>query len=566
MSDTAELNLRWAYALVDGMVSAGLRRVVISPGSRSTPLVLACARHPDVATWVQIDERSAAFFALGLAKTEGEPAAVIATSGSAPTHWYPAITEANHSATPLLALRADRPPELQDCGANQTIDQTRLFGTHVRTFHQLMPPSDDPRQLAHAHQLGIRALRDCLSPLPGPVHVNIPFREPLVPRTTSLPPPAPRLPPGKPARPRIEISALEAVATALGDGPGIIVCGPEPYPAGFAAAVTELATRLGAPVLADPLSGLRFGRHAQDTVLAHYDGALIRPDFSAQFRPQWVLRFGAFPVSKRLSRYLEGCADSRHFLVDGHGRRRDPLHLADGVLISDPEILCHDLLACDLRPAPPDWLTGFVQAERRIAGLSAAECVEAGVIDHCLDRLPDGSRLFCSNSLAIRDLDSFSGCGTKRLQIVGNRGVSGIDGNLSTLLGLATAGESPGTLTLGLIGDLAFFHDLSGLGMAAEQNVIIVLFNNSGGGIFRHLPQAGLEDFERFWLTPTGLAPAQAARLYGLHHEAVDDAGEFASAFDRFLDLDGTRILEVRIDPERSLAARHAYQTACAQN
>ncbi len=569
MSDTALLNLRWALALIDGLVSCGVEHAVISPGSRSTPLTLACERHPAITTWIQVDERSAAFFALGLARAGGRPVAVVATSGSAPAHWYPAVIEAGYSAVPLLLLSADRPPELQGCGANQTINQTRLFGGQVRAFHQLPPPDEGETQLAAVQALGVQAGRDSLAAPPGPVHINIPFREPLVPRTDDLPQPLPATAPQTitPHRPAPGDALLDQLAASLQRGRGIIVCGPEPYTPDFAAAVTALAERLGAPILADPLSGLRFGHHPLSHIITRYDAFLRRDLFTRNHCPDWVLRFGAVPVSKHLSTFLASCEASTHYLVDAYGRRRDPLHRTTDTLSADPAALCDGLTARLDAPGDRTWLNAFRQEERRAAELTVRHTTsEAAVIDACLGQLPDDSTLFSSNSMSIRDLDSFSDSGDKRLRIIANRGVSGIDGNLSTLLGLAAAQQRSGRAgrVVGLIGDLAFFHDMNGLLNAAQQDVVIILLNNGGGAIFNHLPQAGLPEFERDWLTPTQLDFAKAADLYGIRYRSIHTDTDFPAALQQALQQKGPCIIEVAIDAGSSLEQHRRYWDAVA--
>lgn len=567
MNNRALENLRWSQSLVDGLVSRGLSRVVISPGSRSTPLALACERHPMIQTWIQVDERSAAFFALGLAKAELQPVALIATSGSAPAHWYPAIIEASKSAIPLLLLSADRPPELQECGANQTIDQINLFGSHVRSFHQLPLPSSDTQQLDAIEQLGRQAAEESLSPLPGPVHLNIPFREPLVPdsseqvvsrRHTEVQPVASFAPPP-------DITLLERLSAEFDGKRGIIVCGPEHYADGFAEALTTLAHRLGAPILADLLSNLRFGGHDQKQIISRYDAFLKRPSFIQNHRPDWVLRFGAMPVSKSLATYLESSVEGHHYLIDGNGRRRDPLHRIDAPVAADPILFCRQLAEQLPQQDNHQWLDDFRQEELRTTHLATTQgSAEAEIIGQCIEKLPEQSTLFCSNSMPIRDLDSYSGGGKKQLQILANRGVSGIDGNISTLLGLAAADANGPGVTLGLIGDLALFHDMNGLLMAREMDAIIVLFNNNGGAIFEHLPQAELPEFERVWKTPTHLDFAHVAQLYELEYQQVTATDEFAGALDLALQQSGVRIIELVIDAKVSRDEHRRYWRAVA--
>ncbi len=290
----ATLNLQWAFALVDGLAMQGVHRAVISPGSRSTPLVLACEQHPAVRTWVQIDERCAGFFALGLARCDARPVILVATSGSAPSHWYPAVIEASEQGTPLILLSADRPPELQGWHANQTTDQTRLFGPHVRVYENPGLPRSGAGALAFVRMLGARAARQAQWPRPGPVHVNQPFREPLVPDLPAIEGCKPLAQTPCNARPRLmpDPHQLKRVASLLSAQPGVIVCGPAAEGTGLAPAVSELAERLRCPLLADPLSGLRFGDHLHDGIFSRYDAFLRDPKTRSTLRPAWMLRFG----------------------------------------------------------------------------------------------------------------------------------------------------------------------------------------------------------------------------------------------------------------------------------
>lgn len=563
----AEANLRWAFSLVDGMASAGVNHAVISPGSRSTPLVLACEQHPEIRLHVQVDERSAAFFALGLAKHMQCPALVIGTSGSAPTHWFPAVVEADMGHTPLVLLSADRPPEMRDWGVNQTIDQTRLFGTHVRAFHDPGTPGEGMPSLGFARALGRKAVQQSTWPRPGPVHVNLPLREPLVPerplalspgRIQGTPPIAPRLAP--------DHTLVRQVARHLGGRPGLIVCGPLPPTETLRPELAALAASLECPILADPLSGLRFGTRDRRRLLVRYDAFLRHPEPSAGLAPDWVLRFGAAPVSKPLIQFLERHQHSRHILVAPHGDWPDPWHRSADILRADPATLCAELCSADLDPAPQDWVRSWLAWEQRAAAPPPAPGpedppYEDAVIAEILRQLPPAATLFSANSLPIRQLDSWSGTAAKPLRILGNRGASGIDGNVSTLLGLAAAGAKP---AVGLIGDLALFHDLNGLLLARKLDATLVVLNNGGGAIFGYLPQAQLPGFQAHWLTPTGLDPANIANLFGLAFRRVQRQCEFAPALAGALGQPGVKLIEVQIDRERSQLRHEAYWRAFA--
>lgn len=559
MSRQTEINLHWAQMLVNGMVAGGLQQVVMSPGSRSTPLVLACERHPALKTWIQIDERCAAFFALGLARRESRAVALIATSGSAAAHWLPAVIEACQSAIPLILLSADRPLELQHWGANQTIDQSALFSGQVRASHLLAAADDGVEALRYVHQLGRRSVAESGWPLPGPVHLNIPFREPLTPvqddesfsfETEAAPFVAPVLMP--------DPDQLQRLVQKLSGRPGLIIAGPESSEIKHAEALLQLAEVLGAPVLADPLSGLRFGEHPQELLICHYDSFLRQAGFAEHHQPDWILRLGAMPVSKSLAEALNSWSDSYNVLLDPQARWRDPAHLIQQQVVADVSLFCEQLQARISRAAPADWRDGFVQQEQRAKlKLESAEIFEAQLIQQLLAALPEHSHLFSSNSLCIRNLDSFSACGSKALPIIANRGASGIDGNVSTLAGLA-ANNPPGKV-VGLLGDLACYHDMNGLLALAEQDVLLIVINNRGGGIFHHLPQAELPEFERDWQTDSGLDFSQVASLYHLAYARVNSIEGFAPALQTMLNQSGARMLEVEIDARDSVSRHRAY-------
>jgi len=556
MTEQAIENLIWASHLIHGLAASGITHAVISPGSRSTPLTLACLQHSGLKTWVQVDERSAAFFALGLAKACQQPVILICTSGSAPANWYPAVIEADMGATPLILLSADRPAELRDCGANQSIDQTHLFGSHVRAFHELPPADARPAMLRYLRTLTARVVDQCRWPLPGPVHVNVPLREPLVPTAPLAP--VEYIAHVEVSHPHPSLSAEEValLARKLAGGKGLIICGAGNHDSGFPTAVSFLARKLACPVLADPLSGLRFGNHDRASVLCRYDAFLRRRKFKENLNPDWVLRFGTMPVSKTLQQFLAAQPGIDHIVVDANGCWPDPLHQATRLVRADSAILCRQLESTLELPVPSPWLEAFLAEERRAAGLAQQNApLEADVVRTIVDLLPDGGTLFSGNSMAIRDLDAFSGSGEKSLQIIGNRGASGIDGNVSTALGLA--GGSTSTV-VALLGDLAFYHDMNGLLAAQGLDVVFVVLNNGGGGIFEYLPQAQLEYFERAWLTPLGLDFAHAATMYGLAYKKISQAADFPAALALAL-VGGAHLIEVMVERDISVAGHQAY-------
>jgi len=554
---TAETVVRWGWGVVDALVGAGVCDMVLSPGSRSSAVTLAAARHPGLRTEVVLDERDAAFFALGLAKAGRRPVALLATSGSAPAHWLPAVMEADHGRVPLLLLTADRPPELQQCGANQTANQERLFGDQVRATYLAPMPASGSLEALQGQIARLAAL--AAFPLAGPVHLNLPLPEPIT--FGPVEAPAPATPdPVRPPRRQPAMGVAQELARRIQGARGLLLVGPGDFGADFAQVVMALADRLQWPLLADPLSGLRHGPWVGSQPLAAYDAFLRDGTLPA---PDWILRFGAAPVSRVLLERLSGWRGSEQLLIDAEGGWRDPTHRVRHRVAADPELLCRELLALGLAPAAADWLAQWQLAEQRARELAEPEApLEGRILRILLQRLPAGSLLFCGNSLPIRDLDAFGGTSGRSLQIVGNRGVSGIDGNLATLAGCAAA--LPGCWAVGLVGDLAAIHNLGGLLLVRNRRVILIVINNAGGAIFGQLPQAQLPEFERYWLTPQRIDFQAAAALYGCAHRLVRDAAEFGQALGSALQQDGPQLIEVTVDWRESAAARAAYWSSVA--
>lgn len=547
MSD-GERNLAWADALIAALVAAGLRHLALGPGARSAPLALAALRRPELTCHVINDERAAGFFALGLGKASGRPAAVLTTSGTAAANLLPAIVEANLAQVPLLALTADRPAAAHGWGANQTVDQTRLFGAHVRAFHAVPAPEEGSAAGA-PRALAARLLEDCLQPLPGPVHANLPFREPLLPEHIPSPPPLPEpieIPPAAPAVP----ADIEALAARLAGRPGVILCGEARYPAGFADALARLAARLDAPILAEPLANLRHGPHDKSRVIAHAARFLRRVQLPA---PEWLLRFGAFPVSRVLERWLAGLTRTRHILVAPPGRWPDPLRQADLVLRGEARAIVEALLPL-CRPASADFCQAWCAAEAHAAATPTTPFFEGAVARALLSALPAGAHCFVGNSLAIRALDAFGGTGERPLTLHGNRGASGIDGNLATAAGIAAATGAPIAL---LVGDQTLLHDCSSLALLAGRDAVVVALDNGGGGIFDQLPFARAVPaplMERGWIAPPRIDYAQLAAAFGLRHAAADTPEALEGALAAAFAQGGAWLLRAVIDRAASRA------------
>ncbi len=530
--DTGSLNYRWSQTLIAGLVAAGVRHAVLSPGSRSTPLTLAALRQPGLTSHMVVDERSAAFFALGIAKATRQPVIVVATSGSAPANWYPAVIEACQGGHPLLLLSADRPPELQGVGANQTIEQTSLFGKHVRACHALGTP-DEHFNPAYLHRLATRVVEQAMWPLPGPVHLNLPFREPLVPAEVQ---PPPTFPPVRIALPhqQPDLAVLRDWLTGIAGRPGAIVCGEMPQQPEFAESLRRLAQHLACPILAEPLSNLRFGQEMGESLCVRYNSWLNDAEFVNAHTPQWVLRFGVYPVTRNLQAYVARA--NIQMLIEATPRWSDPGHRLTHIVRADPLAVCHALLELPFKATNEPWTQQVLQ---RDAEETAPAPWPATAL---LNELPANNSLFVGNSLLIRQLDSHSGKGNKPIRLFGNRGASGIDGNVSTALGIAVANGC----VVALLGDLTTEHDLGGLALAQGLNAVIVVFNNGGGGIFDHLPQAGLPEFELGWRTPQQIDFSAAAQTFGLGYARADDGTGLIGALRQALDAGGSHLIEFR--------------------
>ncbi len=563
-------------ALVDELVRAGVRHACLAPGSRSTPLAMLLAGHPGLRLWVHLDERSAAFFALGLAKARREPVALLCTSGTAAANFLPAVVEARLGRVPLVVLTADRPPELRDVGAPQTIDQLRLFGSHAKWFVEVAPPEGTADLLRYARTLAARAAATALAAPAGPVHLNLPLREPLVPLPYDIPQEVPAgeeaawrgrsegrpyvaLAQGSRALPAAEVERL--AGDLAGVSRGLIVCGPQDDPA-FPAAVGRLAAALGWPVLADPLSQVRCGPHDRRAVIDGYDAFLRDPRAVEALAPEVILRFGAIPTSKPALLYLQRHAAARQIVVDGGDGWPDPTLIATDVLHADPPTLCRSLVKAlgDAGASASAWLATWREVDRRARDaataclLGFAEPFEGRVFHEMAAVLPEGSTLFVGSSMPVRDLDTFFPASARPVRFLANRGANGIDGVVSSALGAAAGSAGPLAL---VIGDLSLYHDMNGL-LAARRfglDATIVLVNNDGGGIFSFLPQAAHpEHFEALFGTPHGLDFRPVADLYGATYARPEGWGEFRAAVAAGLREGGLRIVEVRTDRERNVA------------
>ena len=572
MKPAANLNALWARALVDELVRGGVREAVVCPGSRSAPLALALAENAQITTRSILDERSAAFFALGAAKATGRPAVVVATSGTAGAHFYPAILEAEASRVGLFALTADRPPELHGWGAPQTIDQQRLFGGHVRFFADAGLP--EGATLAHLRATVARA---CDEARAGPVHLNAPFREPLAPIPGPLPEIADR-PALRHVRARGTPDVAEAARELAKRPRGVIVCGPRDAQDELPAAVRELSFRTGYAVLAEAGSqvrgtpSIRGTSHSapevrgssqvpDDAPVAHYDSILRSEPWARALRPDAVVRIGGGLTSKVLQAFVRGA----YTVALADRDVIDPFHDASLALFGDATATCR-ALSRELSRAAPDGTspgllrTLFGEAERRAAEACtrAIRFGEPLVARETVAALREGALLFVSSSMPIRDVDAFGGAGAR---VLANRGVNGIDGVVSSALGAAAAVGCPATV---LLGDLALLHDLAGVIAAKRLGVpiTIVCVDNAGGGIFSFLPIARhTERFEELFATPQGVDLAQVAALAGLRFHAPTTADALRTAL---AEARGGELICVRTNRADNVADHEVLHAAVA--
>jgi 2-succinyl-5-enolpyruvyl-6-hydroxy-3-cyclohexene-1-carboxylate synthase len=574
-------NVTYAFigALVDELVRCGVRHVCLCPGSRSAPLAISAARHPGMRVWTFVDERSAGFFALGMAKTLREPVAVFSTSGTAAANFLPAVIEARYGRVPLLVLTADRPRDLRDCGAPQTIAQVRLYGEHAKWFVDVASPEATVTLLRYARTLACQAVATALERPPGPVHLNVPLAEPLVPAV--VPYETPQNVPGVAAviegrdadRPFTAVgrahrppdpALVEELARDLARGArGVIVCGPQDDPA-LPEAVCRLAKVLGYPVLADSLSQVRCGSHDRSHVVDSYDALLRMDELATSLAPDVVLRLGGVPASRPLQRYLETHATDRHLVVDGDGGWDDPVRLASRFIRADARLLCDALATAlgqnDPRALAPRWLGAWQRLGARARQTidqrveQIGEPFEGRVFTELSQLLPEGSTLYVGNSMPVRDLDTFFPGTARTIRFLGNRGANGIDGVVSSALGASAASTAPVVMVLG---DLALYHDMNGL-LAAKLHRLratIVLLNNDGGGIFSFLPQADYpEHFEVLFGTPTGLDFRLAAELYGAAFSRPATWEAFRGCVRESLASNGLGVVEVRTKRDRNVA------------
>jgi 2-succinyl-5-enolpyruvyl-6-hydroxy-3-cyclohexene-1-carboxylate synthase len=555
-------------AFVDELTKQGVYDVVISPGSRSTPLALLMAENEKMNTYLHVDERSAAFFALGIAKAKKAAVAILCTSGTAAANYYPAIIEAYHSRVPLLVLTADRPHELRDVGAPQAMNQLNLFGTFVKGFIDAALPEGTERMYHYIRSTAARGVSMSLNAPEGPVHINFPLREPLIPdlslsnlweygtlnRKQHV-----EVTRGKKQLSEQQVQRYAELFATYEKG--IIVCGQQDDE-NLAEVMIELSQKTGYPILADPLSGLRSGAPINENILEFYDTFLRTEAVVSRMKPDIIIRFGAVPVSKASSLYIQKYSDALQIIVDEGAEWRDPSLVSTEMVHCKESLFCRDIAVALPECTKKEWIDKWIKLntatkEQLVEVHTYEERFEGKVVPILQRILPERATLFVGNSMPIRDIDTFFEVDQKNIRIMANRGVNGIDGTISTALGASTDGN-PFVL---LVGDLSFYHDLNGLLMAKlyKLNATIVVMNNDGGGIFSYLPQyEEKKHFELLFGTPLGLDYEHVVKMYEGHFSRVHDWSTFEEELQKGISEDGLHVIEMITDREENL---HMHRT-----
>jgi 2-succinyl-5-enolpyruvyl-6-hydroxy-3-cyclohexene-1-carboxylate synthase len=576
--DPTNANTALASAFAEELARGGLRHAVVSPGSRSTPLAVALWRQAEIEVTVILDERSAGFFAIGAAQASGEPVALLCTSGTAAANYHPTVCEADESGLPLVVLSADRPPELRGIGAGQTIDQIKLFGSSVRWFCEVGTHAADDDGLLHHRSVACRALAAARGEArPGPVHLNLPWREPLAPlavegAVTATDPLALEGRPGRPltavTRIDLEPSAflLDEVAGHIGDAiAGVIIAGRQLDPE-LREPLAHLARAAGFPILAEPTSQLRIGPHDRSNVIVTYDQLLRDEHFAKSVVPDLVLRFGEMPTSKPLRAWL-AASGADQIVVDPYGGWHEPSRRAAALLRADPTELASGWatrLEGQERPAPAVWIAAEQAAREALAcELDGGGEITEPALHMALGRAHrDGDLVYTASSMPIRDQESFLPSGEADTLFLCNRGANGIDGLISSGIGAAHASDRPTTI---ITGDLGLLHDIGGLAALRETStpVRIVVIDNDGGGIFHFLPQQealGGEEFEALLGTPRGVSVEKAAALFDLPYRRLESLADLPDAL-----AAGTGLIEVRTDRTINVAAHRRLTERVAE-
>jgi len=571
-------NFIWAKAFVNQLCDLGVSFACISPGSRSTPLTLAFAEQKKIKSFVHIDERVSGFFALGLAKASGLPVAIVTTSGTATAELYPAIIEAYQQRIPLIICTADRPPELLNTGANQTINQWNLYKNHIRWFKYIGLPQLSVKRIINLQKIAVRAFETSLIKDKGPVHLNFPFRKPLEPNSfTDEVEDEILMAVKNTIVPEVNINRIDDLSKRetkqinkiaeyiVGKEKGLIIVGPKEYDTKFVSNIKQLSKVTGYPVLADGVSHLRFKTLISDNnTCCNYNAYLRSQKFKNNHKPEIILQFGRTVTSVFLQNYMEQ-SKSLRFIINDYGDLFGPSKTSK-VFKFNPVTFCENLIRVLTESKfkrSHNWLKNFNKAEilseviKTLALKKSNIKIEPKVFSELISFIPSNTKIMVGNSLPIRDFDNFVGKTNKKLKLFFNRGASGIDGVTSTALGIALIEKSVVLIT----GDLSFLHDLNALLAANKYSIplVVILINNNGGGIFEMLPVSSNNKFKTYFKTPHNLNIAPMVKSFGLEHHLIKNEKELKINLINSLQKKSFTVLEILTDSTSSKKMRKKY-------
>ena len=566
-------------ALVDEFYQLGVRHAVFSPGSRSTTMAMLFKEHEGFETYMNIDERSASFMALGIAKAHKDPTVLVCTSGSAVAHYLPAVLEAQYSGVPLIVLSADRPHTLLHVGAPQTVDQHKIFGTAVNYFEELAVPQES-HYYTYPRQVARKAYMKAMDTKKGPVHINVPLFEPLVPELSRNHFEAGRSS-FKVVKPNYSSvfgcdnrNNLTHINNAIDIANGndgtkeindlleryeriLILAGPQ-IDIDEANTIRFFGEALQAPILADPLSNVR-GCNTSDGVISTYDALLAGQALWHELKPDCVIQFGQIVVSKRVQQMIASWTDVEYIEVNPTMDSMNPTGKTTMHVQASIDVFTHLYGKNNNSDTYLNIWRRLDQAGKKQLSLAIDEphCFEGRTIRELQKQIPEDGQIFVANSMTIRDFDYFWFSGESKAVLYGNRGVNGIDGTISTALGLAANGRPTYLVT----GDLSLFHDLNGLAVAKTHNLnlTIILHNNDGGGIFEYLPQKGTKHFDYLFSTSQGLDYSGAAKLYGCGYTKISSPDELSSVLANVSQETGVHIIEIPTNREYSRELHKKY-------
>ena len=569
-------NNLWAKIFIDQLADLGVKFACISPGSRSTSLTYTLSKNRKIKSFIHVDERSSAYFALGLAKATGFPVIVITTSGTAVAELYPAIIEAYHQRIPLIVCTADRPSELIGTGANQTINQHNIYKNHIRWFRDLGLPSISETGLHHLQRIAINSFHISLYKDKGPVHLNFPFRKPLEPfsYTDEVNKGIFKIKPQRGFNHKIDLSKHSVrisenfLEKIIATERGIIITGPMDYDRQLIKKVKKISSLLRYPIVADGLSQLRFGTSVKDkNILSCFNSIVQSDNFLKDHDPDIIIQFGRTPTSSTIETFFIG-TNAERYVLNPFRDNFDPTRNAKAVLAFSPNYFCDDLQAQLLnkkfKRQKTAWLKDFIKADEVCKNVKAKviekskDLNEPSIIGEIFNFLPSGSNIFIGNSLPVRDLDNFLSNNSKRFKIYFNRGASGIDGVTSTALGIAYR-KKP---TILITGDLSFLHDLNALTIAIKYSIpiTIIVINNNGGGIFQSLPIAQkVKRFTEYFVTPHNLNLSGIVKSFGIDYQLITNKSNLQNHLEKVLERNFPIVLEIRTDAVNSADLRNTY-------